>query len=68
VSTITTETEEMLHQIYRDGLADGMEITLKLLLGRPTNGGTPCPQPLSVAIEDWALRALHNIKVVRDGG
>lgn len=50
---------------YGDGVAHGMETTLRLLLGEPADGGYPCPGPLTDETVAWAQRALHKLEEAR---
>lgn len=52
---------------YGEGLADGMAITLRLLLGDPQEPGTPCPGPIPPNVEGWAKVALGKLDA-RDPG
>jgi hypothetical protein len=47
---------------YRTGLANGMEIAVRLFLGETSNGGEPCPQPIPPEAEAWARDALARIQ------
>lgn len=47
---------------YRDGLRDGVIMTLELLLGISSYGGEPYAGERSVELERWAQQALRNAK------
>lgn len=62
---MTTVADRALKDLYGKGVADGMEITLSLLLGRESHGGRPFQGPLSPEAQDWATRALEAIHAAR---
>lgn len=51
-----------LAEQYAFGCADGMRITLQLLLGQQAEGGQPFSGPLTVETRAWAERALQTLK------
>lgn len=52
-------------RLYGEGLADGMEGTLRLLLGEPWSGGEPCPGPVPENVERWARDALALLQMAK---
>ena len=52
---------------YEEGVIDGMEITLSLLLGPRAQGGQPFTGPLSVEAREWAALALSRIAAEKEG-
>lgn len=51
--------------IYRDGVRDGMEITLRLLLGDASPGGKPYEGDRPEELVVWAQNALDRIEEER---
>ncbi len=50
---------------YREGLRDGVIMTLELLLGISSHGGEPYAGERSGELEQWAQTALRNAKADR---
>ena len=60
--------QEYMKKLYGDGVLDGMEITLKLLLGiQPKEGGDPFGGRLPDDAEVWAEKAWAKIALARRG-
>lgn len=52
-------------EAYADGIADGIETTLRLLLGEAADGGVPYAGELPADAEEWARAALHRVRRAR---
>lgn len=60
-ATMTAEQALLRHE-YGQGVAHGMRTTLRLLLGRDTDGAPAFPGPLTPECERWALVALDRVE------
>ncbi len=49
-------------KIYGDGIQDGFEIVLRLILGEEAAGGVPYSGPVPDELRHWAQSALDKIK------
>jgi hypothetical protein len=56
---------EAARLVYKNGIADGMEIALKLMLGQEAEGGIPFKGPLSADAQNYAMAALAAIGKTR---
>lgn len=50
--------QEALRNEYGKGIADGIIMTLRMLLGETTSGGIPYSKPLPPELERWVRDAL----------
>lgn len=62
-----TTAEESLKTLYSQGIKDGMEVVLSLLLGLEASGGVPFTGPLSPEVQNWAVNALGGLRASREG-
>lgn len=62
---IAGRIQQRMLRSYREGLQDGTEITLKLLLGKEQFEAQPAPQPLPEPLREWAERALERAEADR---
>lgn len=51
-------------KLYADGVRDGFEIVLNLLLGKPDSGVPPFQGPVPDDIREWAERALSKVRAI----
>ncbi len=58
--------QEALATTYGQGIADGFEIALRLLLGETTEGTVGFTGPLTPETEAWALLALKRLTDAKD--
>jgi hypothetical protein len=62
VSRRTEDTvTQMLVKTYGEGVEDGIESTLRLMLGQPVSGATPYHGPLPDELRAWIETALQTI-------
>lgn len=54
--------QEALRRQYGQGIADGMEMTLRLSLGQEVEGGSPYAGPLPGEFVVWAEAALERVE------
>lgn len=58
LAVLATAHRQSLATTYRDGLRDGITMTLTLLLGREADGGVPYRGELPAGAREWAEGAL----------
>lgn len=61
----STTFDYALSTHYGQGIRDGFDITLKLLLGEPAGGGEPYRGPMPDELRAWAKAALDKIEASR---
>jgi hypothetical protein len=54
--------EQTQRRLYSQGLKDGVEMTLRLLLGEEDHGGQPFTGSRSPELETWARDALRRVE------
>ena len=63
---MTTTANESFKALYQRGVTDGMEVALRLLLGREAEGGVPFAGPLTVETFEWASAALTAVEATKE--
>jgi len=61
-AAMTADLQAQANRNYRDGLRDGVIMTLELLLGVSSHGGIPFTGERSFELEQWAQQALMRAK------
>jgi hypothetical protein len=57
---------DAIKDVYKAGLADGMAMSLSLLLGRETDGGAPYTGRLNASAQNWAMDSLAAINSMKE--
>jgi hypothetical protein len=52
-------------RLYSDGIADGIEMTLRALLGESQNGAAPFDGDLPADVRRWARECLARVRIAR---
>ena len=61
-AAMQADLQAQANRNYRDGMRDGVIMTLELLLGVSSHGGIPFTGERSFELEEWAQQALMRAK------
>lgn len=68
MSTLQEVVQRARLKDYAEGISDGIEMALRLLLGESTDGAAPFTGPMTPECESWARDALARLMEQRPGG